>query len=139
MRAGVRMDKVSSYCRVGYLWNRYPVRKREVDEISKLFPPRTAFTFVGKEASKQRVLQTDLTPFRFLHFATHGLMPTDSNLVEPALAFSIRSPSDKEATLVPEPLIMLRGFIIWEEPSCLQVLGVLLSACGKSQMTQLRC
>src|SRR5581483_3404593 len=43
---------------------------------------------LGIEATRRKLQDTDLRKYRFLHFATHGLLPVDSGLREPALLFS---------------------------------------------------
>lgn len=48
---------------------------------------------LGIEANRKQFLETDLRKYRFLHFATHGLLPVDSGLREPALLFSFNGDS----------------------------------------------
>jgi len=43
---------------------------------------------VGADATRQKLLDSDLSQFRFLHFATHGILPVDTNIKEPALVLS---------------------------------------------------
>jgi CHAT domain-containing protein len=85
-----------------------PGTQKEIDEISKLFPAGKSVTVTGMVATKQRVIQTDLSRFRFVHFATHGLLPTDSNLVEPALVFSMRDPKDEDIFLQMSEVLSLQ-------------------------------
>jgi len=42
----------------------------------------------GANASKQELTQTDLARFRFVHFATHGILPVEAEIKEPALVLS---------------------------------------------------
>jgi CHAT domain len=66
-----------------------PGTETEIKEIAKLFPAATRTEIrLGPAATKGGFVHTDLSRFRFLHFATHGLLPTESNLLEPALVFS---------------------------------------------------
>ncbi|MET0100293.1 MAG: CHAT domain-containing protein [Sedimenticola sp.] len=45
--------------------------------------------YTGKQATEQRVKTMDLSPYRVISFATHGLVPGDLNgLYQPALALS---------------------------------------------------
>jgi CHAT domain-containing protein len=42
--------------------------------IQEIFGPREVFTAVGFDATRRLVLSGRLQPYRFLHFATHGIM-----------------------------------------------------------------
>lgn len=95
----LRGSRTKAFASRGLSLEPLPGTQKEVDEISNLFPIGKVTTFVGAAATKQRVVQTDSSRFRFVHFATHGLLPTDSNLVEPALAFSQRDASDEDIFL----------------------------------------
>ena len=43
------------------------------------------------DATKEELLRTDLGRYRFIHFATHGLLPVESGIKEPALVLSDES------------------------------------------------
>lgn len=53
---------------------RLPASRLEAEAIQALLPPTAQQTALGFEASYQRVKQTDLSQFRYVHFATHGLL-----------------------------------------------------------------
>ena len=74
----------------GYYFDRLPETAREVDNIANLFPKTSSSTTVrtGIEATKKALLQTDLSKYRFLHFATHGFLPVEPGAIEPALILS---------------------------------------------------
>jgi CHAT domain-containing protein/tetratricopeptide (TPR) repeat protein len=74
----------------GLSFERLPGTAKELQDIVALFKDRgqTAETRLGADATKDRLADTDLTRFRFLHFATHGILPIDSNIKEPALVLS---------------------------------------------------
>jgi len=40
------------------------------------------------DATKRELLRTDLARYRFIHFATHGILPVESGIKEPALVLS---------------------------------------------------
>ena len=42
----------------------------------------------GASATKGELLDTDLSKFRFIHFATHGVLPVDTGIKEPSLVLS---------------------------------------------------
>ncbi len=56
------------------LQKRLPGSRREADQITSLFPPATYAKIMGFEASRATLAQTDLSQYRILHFATHGLL-----------------------------------------------------------------
>jgi CHAT domain-containing protein/tetratricopeptide (TPR) repeat protein len=74
----------------GFSFERLPATATEIQDIARLFTEQgqTAESRLGPDATKDRLADTDLTRFRFLHFATHGILPVDSNIKEPALVLS---------------------------------------------------
>ncbi len=76
--------------RRGISLDRIPATGEEINAIAKLFDiahlPNEIH--LGSEATKDRVLHTDLTLYRYIHFATHGLLPGDARIDEPALVLS---------------------------------------------------
>jgi CHAT domain-containing protein len=74
----------------GYYFDRLPETAHEVDNIANLFTDTSSSTTVrtGMEATKRALLQTDLSKYRFLHFATHGFLPVEPGAIEPALILS---------------------------------------------------
>jgi len=76
---------------------------------------------LGKAANDRRVKDTDLTRFRIIAFATHGLVPGDLNgLTQPALALSAPSVADGDGLLTMEEVLALKLDSDW----------VVLSACN---------
>lgn len=82
--------------RRGISLSRIPGTADEVNSIGKLFDSahEANEVYLGFDATKGRVLHTDLTPFRYVHFATHGLLPGDARIDEPALVLSRDSKSN---------------------------------------------
>jgi CHAT domain-containing protein/tetratricopeptide (TPR) repeat protein len=76
--------------RRGISLDRIPATGEELNAIAKLFDvaQQPNEIHVGSEATKDRVLHTDLTSYRYIHFATHGLLPGDARIDEPALVLS---------------------------------------------------
>lgn len=82
--------QTSNIARRGISLSRIPGTADEVNSIGKLFDSahKANEVYLGFDATKGRVLHTDLTPFRYVHFATHGLLPGDARIDEPALVLS---------------------------------------------------
>ena len=55
----------------GFDFSPLPYTRREVEQISVLYPPPAARTYLGAEATEERVKALGREP-RILHFATHG-------------------------------------------------------------------
>jgi CHAT domain-containing protein len=53
---------------------RLPASRLEAEGILALLPPAEQQIALGFEASYQRVKQADLSQYRYVHFATHGLL-----------------------------------------------------------------
>lgn len=78
---------------------------------------------LGKEANEQKVKSMDLSGFRIIAFATHGLVPGElDGLTQPALALSAPalSDSDGDGLLTMEEILSLKLDADW----------VVLSACN---------
>jgi CHAT domain-containing protein len=84
----------------GLSLERLPGTGDEINGIAKMLleSGQTAEARVGSDANKPKLLHTDLSAYRFVHFATHGLLPVESGLKEPALLFSF-APSPSEMLL----------------------------------------
>jgi CHAT domain-containing protein len=69
---------------------RLPGTAIEVKSIADLFSEGAGTVEVrtGMDATKQELMQTDLGRFRFVHFATHGVLPVEAGIKEPALILS---------------------------------------------------
>jgi len=79
--------------------------------------------YLGKEANEQKVKTTDLSGFKVLAFATHGLVPGELNgLTQPALALSAPAVSGVEGDglLTMEEILALKLDADW----------IVLSACN---------
>ncbi len=77
--------------------------------------------FLGLDANRKKVLETDLSDRRIVAFATHGLIPGDlSGLHQPALALSAFSNSMDSPLLTLEDVLRLKLDADW----------VILSACN---------
>jgi CHAT domain-containing protein len=106
----------------GLSFERLPGTATEVQEIAKLFEKsgQTAEFRLGSDATKGKLADTDLTRFRFLHFATHGLLPVNSNIKEPALVLSYDG-------IAPEHMLLSLSEILGFK---IQADTVVLSACN---------
>lgn len=74
--------------------HRLPLTEREVREIAALSARHRLrpTVWLGREASEQNVKRHDLTPYRFLHFATHAVAdPDDGNFSAVVLSLTDES------------------------------------------------
>lgn len=58
----------------GEQFARLPGASEEAKEIASLVPDEERLILTGVDASRQRLLATDLSEYRYIHFATHGLI-----------------------------------------------------------------
>lgn len=74
----------------GFSFERLPGTAIEVQSIASLLTARNETVDVrsGATATKAELLDTDLSKFRFVHFATHGVLPVDTGIKEPSLVLS---------------------------------------------------
>ncbi|MDH3645449.1 MAG: CHAT domain-containing protein [Gammaproteobacteria bacterium] len=68
---------------------------REIDEISALVPASKQMVATGFEASKDFAVNADLEDFRFIHFATHGVIDAR----QPALSTLVFSTRDRDGSV----------------------------------------
>jgi CHAT domain-containing protein len=71
---------------------RLPATGREAQAIAKLLAPGEAFLAVGVKASRGTALSGDLADYRAVHFATHGLINSET----PRLSFLALSMFDEQ-------------------------------------------
>jgi CHAT domain-containing protein len=114
----------------GLSFDRIPGTGLEVKAIAALLADRHEKSDVrlGASATKQALLDTDLSRFRFVHFATHGLLPTDSSVGEPSLVLSYDGVALSHMFLSMSEIIRLK----------LTAESVVLSACntGSGKITR---
>jgi CHAT domain-containing protein len=72
------------------------------------------------DATKAKLLDTDLSKFRFLHFATHGVLAVDTGVQEPSLVLSADGVDSSHMFLSMSEILALK----------LQSESVVLSACN---------
>lgn len=56
------------------LFEPLPETRQEVRNITAMFPPEQTMTLFGAEATKAKFLEQNLPGYRYLHFATHGIL-----------------------------------------------------------------
>ena len=72
-----------------------PETRTEVQAISSLFDAKSTRVVTGSEASESTVKGSDLRPYRFLHFATHGIVGGEvPGVPEPALVLAAEPGED---------------------------------------------
>jgi CHAT domain-containing protein len=106
---------------LGYVVGRLKGTEIEVHEIAALFSQRNDAVDVrlGVQATRQSILETDLAQFRFIHFATHGILPVNGNIPEPALVLSFDGTTLEHMYLFASDILRLK----------LNADSVVLSAC----------
>ena len=106
----------------GFLFERLPGTAVEVRNVASLLQQnnQTVEVRVGIDATKSKLLETDLSKFRFLHFATHGVLPVDTSVKEPALVLSYDG-------IAPEHMLLSMSEILDLK---LHAESVVLSACN---------
>jgi len=123
----VSVDKLRA---AGLVLERLPGTATEVNNIAGLFSQSGATSEVrtGADATKEELMQTDLGRFRFVHFATHGVLPVDAAVKEPALVLSYRGGSKDDMLLTLSDVLQLK----------LSADVVVLSACntGSGKVTR---
>jgi len=83
-------ERVAAIKSRGISFERLPDTADEVKDIANSFQARGDVTEVllGSDATKADVGIMDLAKFRFLHFATHGVLPSEGGIREPSLILS---------------------------------------------------
>jgi len=114
----------------GFALERLPGTAAEMEAITSLLRAHNQSVDVreGVNATKNGLLDTDLSKFRFLHFATHGLLPIDTGITEPSLVLSYDGVSQSDMFLSMSDILGLK----------LTSESVVLSACntGSGQISR---
>jgi CHAT domain-containing protein len=106
----------------GFSFERLPGTAEEVQHIATLLKAKNEQVDVrfGVDATKAKLLDTDLSKFRFLHFATHGVLAVDTGVQEPSLVLSSDGVDSSQMFLSMSEILGLK----------LQPESVVLSACN---------
>jgi CHAT domain-containing protein/lipopolysaccharide biosynthesis regulator YciM len=106
----------------GFSFERLPGTAIEVQSIASLLKARNETVDVrsGTNATKSELVDTDLSKFRFIHFATHGVLPVDTSIKEPSLVLSYDGVATSHMFLSMSEIIGLK----------LRSESVVLSACN---------
>jgi CHAT domain-containing protein/tetratricopeptide (TPR) repeat protein len=114
----------------GFSFERLPGTAEEVQHIATLLKDKNqqVDVRVGVDATKAKLLDTDLSKFRFLHFATHGVLAVDTGVQEPTLVLSSDGVDSSHMFLSMSEILGLK----------LQPESVVLSACntGSGKITR---
>lgn len=78
----------------GRQYARLPFASEEARAIAAFSPPDKTLVALGQEATRTRVLDTSLSDYRYIHFATHGEIDTHYPQLS-GLALSIVNESDE--------------------------------------------
>lgn len=114
----------------GFEFDPIPGTAKEIKSIASLFSDKneSADILLGIKATRKDVLDLDLSKFRYIHFATHGILPVDAGVREPSLVLSYDGTS-RDQMLLPISTIMRLN---------IDADDVVLSACntGSGQVTR---
>jgi CHAT domain-containing protein/tetratricopeptide (TPR) repeat protein len=114
----------------GFEFDRIPGTAKEIQSIVGLFSEKheSADVLLGVNATQKDVLALDLSQFRYIHFATHGILPVDAGVREPSLVLSYDGTTSDEMLLPVSAIMRLN----------IDADDVVLSACntGSGQVTR---
>ena len=124
------VDQVDKLKARGFEFDPIPGTAREIRSIANLFSEKheSADILLDMNATKKDVLDLDLSRFRYIHFATHGILPVDAGVREPSLVLSYDGTTSDEMLLPISTIIRLN----------IDADDVVLSACntGSGQVTR---
>jgi CHAT domain-containing protein len=72
-----KSDEESDVTTLRLVIPRLPYTRQEANQILALSPKLSSFSAVDFQASRTTVLNGDLSQYRYVHFATHGLLDSD--------------------------------------------------------------
>lgn len=114
----------------GFEFDRIPGTAKEIQSIAGLFSEKHESTdiLLGVNATRKDLLDLDLSKFRYIHFATHGILPVDAGVREPSLILSYDGTTSDEMLLPISTIMRLN----------IDADDVVLSACntGSGQVTR---
>jgi len=129
-QAGLRGPLSDDFKTRDYFFTRLPDTATEVKSIAALFSADSmeAVVRTGIDARKSELLETDLSRFRFVHFATHGFVPVEPGIRESALILSYDGQDQGRMMLTLSEIVQLK----------LRADMVVLSACntGSGKVTR---
>ena len=94
-RAGINLDQLSSQL------PRLPETKDELVKVSQSLDRTTSDLYLEERATETAVKRTQLSDYRVVYFATHGLAAGQFNLSEPAVVMALPAvPTDEDDGLL---------------------------------------
>ena len=122
-----QLDKLKAR---GFEFDPIPGTAKEIESIASLFSESHESTdiLLDVKATRKDLLDLDLSKFRYIHFATHGILPVDAGVREPSLVLSYDG-NTTDQMLLPISTIMRLN---------IDADSVVLSACntGSGQVTR---
>ncbi|MGA8221051.1 MAG: CHAT domain-containing protein, partial [Candidatus Acidiferrales bacterium] len=122
-----QLDKLKAR---GFEFDPIPGTAKEIESIASLFSESRESTdiLLDVKATRKDLLDLDLSKFRYIHFATHGILPVDAGVREPSLVLSYDG-NTTDQMLLPISTIMRLN---------IDADSVVLSACntGSGQVTR---
>jgi len=107
-------------------FSRLPATRREAESVLGQVPGDKGTLLAGGEANRQKVLNLDFSPYRIVHFATHGWLDSEN----PELSGILLSRFDESGADL-EPMLRLRDLYGLHLPADLVVLSACRTALGK--------
>jgi CHAT domain-containing protein len=106
---------------------RLPATLREAKQIIDLVPPGSSFQALASNANRENVTSNELSNYRIVHFATHGIL----NERNPELSGVVLSLYDEQGRFHPEGYLPLRDIYGLNLSADLVVLSACRTGLGK--------
>lgn len=129
-------EKADSQTERGFDFRRLPYTRTEVNEIAALFPALESRSFLGADASEEKVKTEDLRQYRYIHFAAHGLIDEEYPARSGIILSAARDSKEDGALQVEEILRLKLNADLVTLSACRTGLGKLLNGEGIIGLTR---
>jgi CHAT domain-containing protein len=120
----------------GFDFRRLPYTRTEVNEIAALFPASQARIYLGPEASEEKVKAENLSRFRYVHLAAHGMIDEEYPVRSGIILSAARDSKEDGALQMSEVMRLKLNADLVTLSACRTGLGKLLNGEGIIGLTR---
>jgi len=129
-------EKADGQTERGFDFRRLPYTRTEVNEIAALFPAPQTRIYLGAEASEEKVKAEDLSRFRYVHLAAHGMIDEEYPARSGIILSAARDSKEDGALQMSEVMRLKLNADLVTLSACRTGLGKLLNGEGIIGLTR---
>lgn len=129
-------DKAGSATERGFDFRRLPYTRTEVNGIAALFAAAESRVFLGTDASEEKIKAEDLSRFRYVHLAAHGMIDEEHPARSGIILSTARDSAEDGALQMSEVMRLRLGADLVTLSACRTGLGKVFNGEGVIGLTR---